>query len=521
MATIASCLGSANLRFQNSPTGLQVRAFSPFSSRRITGLRREHYGPRTECVQRASALICNAKLKDGIADFKPGSRVESDKLPSSVRKRAISAIDKFGGRVTIGDVASTAGLKLNEAEKALQAIAADSGGFLEVSDEGDVLYAFPKDYKAKLAAKSLKMKFEPLFDKSKAVAEYLIRVSFGTALLVSIIIVYTAIVAILSGRSDEDNRGNRQQSYGRPYYSGFNIYVSPYDLFWYWDPYYYRRQRRNKGDKMNFFESVFSFVFGDGDPNQGIEEERWKMIGEYITSKGGVVAAEELAPFLDVPPSNENKEDESYVLPVLLRFDGHPEVDDNGNILYRFPSLQRTASSWFGRKKEYVGTKWKSWVGEATKIFQEKSLNFSKVDGLEKNLVIALGGLNLVGVIFLGSMMKNVTLIRGGGFLSFVADIYPLLQIYAASFFAIPLWRWYFIKRKNAEIDVRNCARREKAMDLQSPDPSLRRKLLSARDMAQQTVIGPDRIIYSTDKDIDDQDYDAKKWERRFRELER
>lgn len=23
---------------------------------------------------------------------------------------------------------------------------------------------------------------------------------------------------------------------------------------------------------------VFSFVFGDGDPNQGIEEERWKLV---------------------------------------------------------------------------------------------------------------------------------------------------------------------------------------------------------------------------------------------------
>lgn len=23
---------------------------------------------------------------------------------------------------------------------------------------------------------------------------------------------------------------------------------------------------------------IFSFVFGDGDPNQGIEEERWKLV---------------------------------------------------------------------------------------------------------------------------------------------------------------------------------------------------------------------------------------------------
>lgn len=436
----------------------------------------------------------------------------------------MKAVDALGGRVTIGDVASKAGLKLNEAEKALQALAADSGGFLEVSDEGDVLYVFPRDYRTKLAGKSLRLRFEPVLDRIKAVAEYLIRVSFGTALLASIAIVYTAIIAILSGRSEEDNRGRRGRSYdsglGRPYNSGFNIFISPADLFWYWDPYYYRRRRKKEGSGMNFFESIFSFVFGDGDPNQEIEEERWKLIGEYIASHGGVVTAEELAPYLDVSTVDEDKEeDESYVLPVLLQFDGRPEVDSKGNILYHFPSLQRTASMQSGRK-EYVGKRWKSWIGEATKFFQERQWDFSKAGGTEKAMVIALGGLNLAGVIVLGSMLKEIGIMRGG-FLSFVVNIFPLLQIYAGSFFVIPLSRWFLIQKKNADIDKRNRARQQRALALQAPDPSLRWKIESARDMAEQTVIGRDRIIYSTEKDFAEQNYDAKDWERRFRELER
>lgn len=64
--------------------------------------------------------------------IRPGNAVETDKLPSDVRNRAMVAVDSFGGRVTIGDVSSKAGLKLNEAERALQALAADTGGFLEV-----------------------------------------------------------------------------------------------------------------------------------------------------------------------------------------------------------------------------------------------------------------------------------------------------------------------------------------------------------------------------------------------------
>ena len=36
--------------------------------------------------------------------------------------------------------------------------------------------------------------------------------------------------------------------------------------------------------------------------------------------------------------------DESYVLPVLARFNGRPEVDDAGQIQYVFPDLQQTAT---------------------------------------------------------------------------------------------------------------------------------------------------------------------------------
>lgn len=66
------------------------------------------------------------------AAIRPGGTVETDRLPSDVRDRTIQAVDSLGGRVTVGDVAAQAGLKLDEAERALQALAADTGGFLEV-----------------------------------------------------------------------------------------------------------------------------------------------------------------------------------------------------------------------------------------------------------------------------------------------------------------------------------------------------------------------------------------------------
>ena len=36
--------------------------------------------------------------------------------------------------------------------------------------------------------------------------------------------------------------------------------------------------------------------------------------------------------------------------------------------------------------------------------------------------------------------------------------------------------------------------------------------------MARRTVIGPEKIIYSTEEDFSGEDIEAKEWEQRFRE---
>jgi hypothetical protein len=51
------------------------------------------------------------------------------------------------------------------------------------------------------------------------------------------------------------------------------------------------------------------------------------------------------------------------------------------------------------------------------------------------------------------------------------------LQIYAGSFFAIPLFRWLLLRKTNNDIARRNKAREERAQELVSPEPSLRRKV--------------------------------------------
>jgi hypothetical protein len=70
-------------------------------------------------------------------------------------------------------------------------------------------------------------------------------------------------------------------------------------------------------EEMNFLESIFSFLFGDGDPNADLEERRWQTIGTVIRNQGGAVAAEQIAPYLDDVGEGWAQEDEDYMLPVL------------------------------------------------------------------------------------------------------------------------------------------------------------------------------------------------------------
>lgn len=62
--------------------------------------------------------------------------------------------------------------------------------------------------------------------------------------------------------------------------------------------------------QMGFLESVYSFVFGDGDPNTGREKKQLAAVAAAARRNGGVLTAEQMAPLLD-PPEYEARQKES------------------------------------------------------------------------------------------------------------------------------------------------------------------------------------------------------------------
>lgn len=85
----------------------------------------------------------------------------------SALQRAALTPRAAGGRVTVGDVAARSGLQLSEASAALNALAADTGAALKVSEAGDLLYVYRPGARAALAAKSWRLRLAPAFAKAR------------------------------------------------------------------------------------------------------------------------------------------------------------------------------------------------------------------------------------------------------------------------------------------------------------------------------------------------------------------
>ncbi|WP_193195754.1 hypothetical protein [Nostoc sp. MG11] len=418
------------------------------------------------------------------------------------------AVEQLGYRVTVGDVATQAGLNIAEANLGLLALASDTGGHLQVADSGDIVYLFPQNFRSILRNKYLQLRLQEWWKKIWGILFYLIRISFGVFLTVSIALITVSIIIIITAANsdrDSDNGGSHS--------SGGGFFYFP-NLFWYFNPnydtYHYqeRRGERHQQSNLNFFEAVFSFLFGDGNPNANLEERRWQEIATVIRNKRGAVVAEQIAPYLDDIGKGYTKEYEDYMLPVLTRFNGQPQVSSEGQIIYYFPELQVQAST---KRRQSVP------------VYLEESLwRFSAASSGQIMLSAGLGVLNFVGALVLGSLLRDGTIAAQlGGLVAFVQGIYWLLLAYGFGFLAIPLLRYFWIKWRNSKIANRNRDRLSRARLLASADASLQQKIAYTHQFAAEKVIGNEDLVYSSETDLLDQEVERSaqidaEWQRRL-----
>lgn len=408
--------------------------------------------------------------------------------------KIVKSIEQLDYRVTVGDVAAKAGLELNFAQQGLLALASEAGGHLQVAESGDVVYLFPQNFRSILRNKYWQLRWQKTWQKIWRILFYLIRISFGIILIASILLMVVAIVLIvIAMNSANEEREENSGGYGGGYGGGFfmpHFWLG--DIFWWFDPGYNQRrlQRRRQASnyQMNFLESVFSFLFGDGNPNIDLEENRWQEIGAIIRHNQGAVVGEQIAPYVD-----EIDQDEDYMIPVLSRFNGYPEVSPQGEIIYYFPELQVMAS----RRAESTST---------ASYLQEKLWRFSQANGSQITLAAGLGALNVILAFVLETLLQDGAIATQlGGVVAFADSASWFLLGYGVLYLLIPLVRYFWIQGRNPRIINRNQEREQRAIALNQPDQSLVGKLAYASQFANQKVIGDRDIAYTTENDLLDQ----------------
>lgn len=428
-------------------------------------------------------------------------------VPSSDLMKAIDALDY---RVTTGDVALQSGLDVKYAEQGLLALASQAKGHLQVSETGEIVYLFPKNYRAVLRNSSLRLRLREWWQQVWKVLFYLIRISFGIILILSIIVISLAIIFLMvaanRGRDDDNSSGSGQSNFF--FFPSFLMRGMMYDMFRM--DYYQRRRssypfgyrdapsrsnRKKDENSMNFLEAVFSFLFGDGDPNADLEERRWQYIAGVIRNNGGAIAAEQVLPYLDLD-DDTNLDDEDYMLPVLTRFNGRPEVSPEGNIIYHFPELQVMAEE---RGKTSV-----------PETLRERPWKFSEAGSTQLMWAGGLGVVNLAGAVILGYMLTDPvyqgTEIYLGGQIGVVDIVYWVLLIYAIAFIAIPSIRSIWISQKNKSVEQSNDRRSLQSKRLDSPSEIIQQKIGYAKQFASETVVSREDLTYTTETGLTEQE---------------
>eukprot|EP01116_Phalansterium_solitarium_P022615 TRINITY_DN7535_c0_g1_i1.p1 TRINITY_DN7535_c0_g1~~TRINITY_DN7535_c0_g1_i1.p1 ORF type:complete len:415 (+),score=144.45 TRINITY_DN7535_c0_g1_i1:271-1515(+) len=406
-----------------------------------------------------------------------------------------------------------------------------TGGRIVRTETGEVVYVFSRYFRSILVSNSWRAWLAVRWRVVQKWASYGVRAFFGIGLIASIALVTFAIIVILlaitfanssnssggGGGGSVSNvfnsfnhggggGGGGYHHHGHGHHHGF--FNDFFFLMWWNNSFDVHRRRRHDwprpdppgngpppppppqralmdvedggadpGDELSFLEAVFSFLFGDADPNFDLEERRLTAIVALIRANNGLVTAQQVAPYLDdvlLPSGADRWLHEGFMIPVLSRLGGQPVSTDDGQLRYTFPQLSASFASAAGAFPLQPHADDDDAVFYDTSrvvpfpLF-EQPLRFSKASDSQKVLVVGLGLLNLLLVLFCGFLLQDesLDLSQLGPVVQFVSFCFTWIVLYAVFFLSLPLLRYGWILYQNSKISARNNLRQARVAQFQ------------------------------------------------------
>lgn len=393
-------------------------------------------------------------------------------------KTLLETLKKERGGLTAADMSAKSALPLNEVRELIPAAADEYRARLEVTESGEILYSFPNGWTSRY--RGIGPSFRRFAEKFLGAAKIFLKTAFKVWITVMlagyfilfILIVLAALLFVMAASASGNNKNSsrRDSSGGLGGAFLFSRMLDTIFRFWFYSSLFggnygadNRRYRNEKarGEKP-LYKKVFSFVFGDGDPNAGWESRETREIIGFLQSHKGVISLPEFMILTGLSPARADGE----ILAFCARYGGMPEATEEGTVVYRFDPLLLAADA--ARKS----------AGKGWAVSLKKLWPFSSNKASSNAAYAVINGINLAfGSYFLFFMLNLEKLLAGtvmsGSFLfRFVyislvrlgIDPAPTISIglgavpflFSLLFWLVPALRGLGLKKKNALVLAEN-----------------------------------------------------------------
>jgi len=285
------------------------------------------------------------------------------------------------------------------------------------------------------------------------------------------------------------------------------------------------REQRRAGERFDFLTICFQFVFGGTDQNIDLEERNWKYIAATIKNNNGVVVAEQIAPFLDVAVTDS----EYWMIPVLSRFGGIPEVSDSGNIFYVFPQFRPTISRTTPKAVPFNKEQLKNLYDSARVRRTNTNLPKQAPDSILVEQLVEIPSFKVEEIVpfvdfdsnrLFGAILMALIEICGAVYLfinihsmPWLIPYEPLIAfmlIYGLLFLIVPVGRYFALLQANRKREKRNSICFDAYSKLHLKKGKVHQKLQEVEGLRNSIEISPENAeitVYTTKKDLLDQQF--------------
>ncbi|MDR2079765.1 MAG: hypothetical protein LBP74_08610, partial [Treponema sp.] len=265
-------------------------------------------------------------------------------------RKVTEAFQRQKKGVTVADIVAKTALPLDTVREMVPRVADEYSARLQVTESGEILYSFPRGFNSKY--RGFKARFNLIVENFGKALKITVKALFKVWIMVMLVgyfvlfmvIALGALMISVTGSSSSNRSSNRNSGGIGGMYFASNI-LNLIIRIWFYseltkslDSRYYGYGRPNRAAHPKgrpLYKAIFSFVFGDGDPNADWPSREKQAVIAYIQGNRGVISLPEFMALTGNSPA----EAEDRITGFCAEFGGLPEATGDGTVVYRFDKL--------------------------------------------------------------------------------------------------------------------------------------------------------------------------------------